>query len=779
MHPFLASACTRARKEVLIGSILLAASMAAFALFFIQNYLNSQGVLSRFIPGTGLERVVYNLIFAVFMYGSFAYQVSRLSFFWHLQRRTRDAQVSYKRFSARPKGASPRVEILVPSYNEETHVVWQTLMSAALLDYPDRGVVLLLDNAPFPNDPAQRELLLSTRAQVEAISALFAPIERRFAAASEKFCSAAPNSVMLEAAAREAAGLYHEAADFLEALAAQTSAGAFGGTDGHGRSFFIERILLEPAKAHRRQAQQLRGASQSFATLHGAFYQLAQMFRVRLTCFERKKYVNLTHAPTKAANLNAYISIMGLRLKTSGDSKGAKLVKFERSDEEGGGEVLETADAEYIIILDADSLVLSDYAKCMVAALESPQNARAAVMQTPYTAIPGCPHVLERLAGANTDIYYYVTSGMGFAKAGFWVGASATIRKRALLEIAIQQEERGYPVPIYIQDKTVIEDTGATIDLLRHGWSVQNYPARLSYSATPSDFGALVVQRRRWANGGLIIVPSLIKHIFNAPMNGAGVLEALLRLHYLIMPACISFSMLLMLIYPFDFKRVSSWIYFTLPPYLFLICRDLVHTGYRRRDIFGAYALFLLLLPVVLTGVRNSLYQMIFGIKAQFGRTPKIDHRTGIPITCIAIILGLLAWSIMISYDDLNRGNRLHAVFALLNAVALGYGVFAMIGVKAIVEDCANAVTASAVSLQVCIRAAFADRTDSKLPVHISPTPAQLMSDMKPAVLPSAARRRLARSDLGRRFTSQLPIAELSRPGHSSDRERVSRTTQQ
>ena len=68
--------------------------------------------------------------------------------------------------------------------------------------------------------------------------------------------------------------------------------------------------------------------------------------------------------------------------------------------------------------------------------------------------------------------------------------------------------------PAYIQDTTVIEDTGATIDLARQGWRVENYPARLSYSATPSDFGALAVQRRRWANGGLIILPNLLSYLF-------------------------------------------------------------------------------------------------------------------------------------------------------------------------------------------------------------------------------------------------------------------------
>jgi hypothetical protein len=412
------------------------------------------------------------------------------------------------------------------------------------------------------------------------------------------------------------------------------------------------------------------------------------MFKARVSLFERKRFVNLSHAPTKAANLNSYISIMGRRLTARLGPKGLELVD---ADATATGELIAPPDARYVIILDADSFLLHDYATNMIAAMESPGNERAAVMQTPYTSIPDTPHVLERAAGATTDIYFYVTEGMGFARAGFWVGASATSRKEALLDIATTHEERGHTFPVYIQDKTVIEDTGATIDLIRRGWRVENYPARLSYSATPSDFGALVVQRRRWANGGLIILPGLLRHLMSVRPTWRNVLEGLLRLHYLIMPACISISMLLMLVYPFDFKRVSSWIYLTLPPYLYLVCRDLKNTGYRPHEIFRAYALFVVLLPVVLTGVANSLIQIVFRVKAQFGRTPKIDHRTAIPLTCTAAIVALFAWSGVVSYGDYLRGDGMHAIFAFSNVFALGYGLVALIGLRAIGEDVVNA----------------------------------------------------------------------------------------
>ena len=98
---------------------------------------------------------------------------------------------------------------------------------------------------------------------------------------------------------------------------------------------------------------------------------------------------------------------------------------------------------------------------------------------------------------------------MTYYGATFWVGANAVIRKEALEDIVEVETVGGFEIRTYIQDRTVIEDTESSIDLGAHGWKLANYPERLSYSATPPDFGSLVVQRRRWANGGLLILPKL------------------------------------------------------------------------------------------------------------------------------------------------------------------------------------------------------------------------------------------------------------------------------
>ena len=183
--------------------------------------------------------------------------------------------------------------------------------------------------------------------------------------------------------------------------------------------------------------------------------------------------------------------------------------------------------------LDADSVIVPDYALRLVHLAEQAGNERIAVAQTPCSAFPGARGSLERIAGATTDIQYIIHQGFTASGATYWVGANALLRSSALEDIAVTVEERGFAVRVFIQDRTVIEDTDSTVDLIERGWRLYNYPERLAYSATPPDFGALVIQRRRWANGGLIILPKLLRYLARRPLTGPGLAEAFLRVHYL------------------------------------------------------------------------------------------------------------------------------------------------------------------------------------------------------------------------------------------------------
>jgi hypothetical protein len=313
--------------------------------------------------------------------------------------------------------------------------------------------------------------------------------------------------------------------------------------------------------------------------------------------------------------------------------------------------------------------------------MESAENQRVAVAQTPYTAVPGAPGLLERVAGTTTDIQYLVHQGSAFFSAAYWVGANAVLRKSALDHICSETQERGHRVHRYIQDRTVIEDTESSIDLIERSWEIHNYPERLAYSATPPDFGAVLVQRRRWANGGLIILPKLLRYLFRAP-SPRKALEGFIRVHYLFSLAGVNVALLLVFVYPFDAAVANIWLPLTAAPYFYLYARDLSFW-----DVLGVYAFNLMLIPIQLGGVIQSLRQAITGTKTAFKRTPKVTDRTSAPKRYVAAELGLLAALSVGSLFDAFSGNWSQAALGGVNASFFLFVITAFIGWRACFED--------------------------------------------------------------------------------------------
>src|SRR5438270_13588964 len=206
---------------------------------------------------------------------------------------------------------------------------------------------------------------------------------------------------------------------------------------------------------------------------------------------------------------------------------------------------------------DAHNLISPDYSLRLACVLAQPGNERVAVVQTPYSAFPHAPGALERIAGATTDIQYFIHQGFTSYGATFWVGANALVRKAALDDIAESDTERGHGIWRYIQDHTVIEDTESTVDLISRGWKLYNYPERLAFSATPPDFGSLLIQRRRWANGGLLILPKLVRYLVRGPARTLRAIEGFFRIHYLTSLAAVNFGLLVMIGIPFQTTALS------------------------------------------------------------------------------------------------------------------------------------------------------------------------------------------------------------------------------
>ena len=226
---------------------------------------------------------------------------------------------------------------------------------------------------------------------------------------------------------------------------------------------------------------------------------------------------------------------------------------------------------------------------------------------------------------------YLIHQGFTACGATFWVGANALLRKAALDDIVTTELERGHVVRKYLQDWTVIEDTESSVDLILRRWTLHNYPERLSYSATPSDFGSLIIQRRRWANGGLLILPKLLRYLCRGGRWLRRFPEGFMRVHYLTSLTGVNLGVLLIVLYPLEKPLRIGWLPLTALPYYLLYGRDLVLAGYRWIDLFRVYALNLLLIPVNLGGVFKSLQQAVTRRTIPFSRTPKVAGRTTAP----------------------------------------------------------------------------------------------------------------------------------------------------
>jgi hypothetical protein len=366
--------------------------------------------------------------------------------------------------------------------------------------------VLLIDDPQNPTTKRARALLEDARALPGIIESELGMPAGRFRAAKDAFERAVehgPGRAATTEDIRELAGHYRFAAAWLQDLAARHE------VIDHTDVFFVDHVLGALAVDLTTVGDALAtGAGQEIVLpaerLVQLYRRLVATFEADVTSFERKRYRSLSHEPNKAMNLNSYIGLMGGSYQEVDTPVGRALVRSSARSAD-----LVVVDPDYVLTLDADSMLLPEYAARIVHLLSQSAHSRVAVAQTPYSSFPGSATRLERISGASTDLQHIVHQGMTQYDATFWVGANAVLRKKALDDIVEVDYDGDFEIRRYIQDRTVIEDTESTIDLGVRGWRLVNYPERLAYSATPPDFGSLCIQRQRWANGGLLILSKL------------------------------------------------------------------------------------------------------------------------------------------------------------------------------------------------------------------------------------------------------------------------------
>jgi cellulose synthase/poly-beta-1,6-N-acetylglucosamine synthase-like glycosyltransferase len=623
---------------------------------------------------------------ALLAYGTVTYFLARLG---HLARlRTATVAGTADAIAAHDPLDRSSLVALIPSYHEDAEVVLRAVTSAALQPHPDRRVVLLIDDAPEEAGSS----IDAVRAIPAYVARLLRPMRERCERALRDFeARAAAGGLRLPSEAAHAADLCEHAAAWFETQAAHhREAGA-------AASFFGEVTFGAPAARWRREARRWRrvaagwSAPVSIDDLRRLHEYLLGVFRVEVTSFERKRFVNLSHAPNKAMNINTYLGLLGGSYREEARSAGPVLSPCAAADAD-----LIVPDADYALILDADTIVSTDYVGKLLPRFRAGGGDRYAVVQSPYSTFPGDRGVLQRIAGAQTDVQYLVHQGLTHYDATYWVGANALVRVAALRELAVKDAERGFEIVKFICDRTLIEDTESTIELVSRGWRLYNHPERLAFSMTPPDFGSLLIQRQRWANGGLLVVPKLLAYLWRLRSLRARVREGFMRLHYLISLGPVSMALLVALGVSWDKQLRTGGLLLTGLVYYAIYARDLHLLGYRWYDVFRVVALNIVLIPVNLVGMMSSVVQAITGRRSRFGRTPKVQDRTRVPARYVVAEFALLGLWCAHAVVSLLSGALVVTVFMFGHAVFAAYAIAAFMGLGNSAADLTAAMRAPA-----------------------------------------------------------------------------------
>lgn len=632
-----------------------------------------------------LETALFTTGVIFIFYGNLVYQFCLVT---HYRRQDEHRPATREALDAMYDKPAPALSIIIPSYKEERSVNWQTMLSAALAEYPHKNVVLLIDDPYQPKVLEDIVRLEETRKIPATLQALFDAPHARYRAEQVAFLERAQSGKLdHEAELTRLAEHYMGVAQWLENLAADMADGKERAALTHNDRFFIEAILEAPAKQHRAFVEKLQYRMLMGETPRDTFYRryyarLISLFSVTFASFERKKYANLSHEANKAMNLNSYMGLIGKSWKEVETTHGLMIEECAADEAD-----FTIPHADYVDTIDADSLMLSEYAIRLIHFMEQPGNERIAVAQSPCSSVPDSPIALERIAGACIDVQYRTHQGYTGWGASYWVGANAMLRRTALEDIRETRYENGHPVYIYIQDHTVIEDTESSIDLVHKGWKLYNYPERMTFSPTPPDFGSLLIQRRRWANGGALILPKLLHYAWHAPKTPALFKELFMRFYYLAGTTSCCVAALIFFFYPFGATFSTPWLPLSVVPVMALFARDLKNTGYHYSDFFRVCALNLMLVPVLIGGVLKQFQQGITGKKIPFSRTPKVPGRTAAPALYCLIELLIPFALVATAVHSANEGRMTQAVFSLLNAGLFAYALVYFMGLPSTFED--------------------------------------------------------------------------------------------
>jgi cellulose synthase/poly-beta-1,6-N-acetylglucosamine synthase-like glycosyltransferase len=136
-----------------------------------------------------LEAFWYAAVVSIFTLSALIYLITRVGAFERFGKHKRVPRFLLDKHFSEIK---PSITVLIPSYAEEVAVIRKTIISAALQEYPQIKVVLLIDDNPNPSNPKKISKLAATRDLANEINTLFLKPYQHILKTYHQFKSAVP-----------------------------------------------------------------------------------------------------------------------------------------------------------------------------------------------------------------------------------------------------------------------------------------------------------------------------------------------------------------------------------------------------------------------------------------------------------------------------------------------------------------------------------------------------------------------------------------------------------
>ncbi len=189
----------------------------------------------------------------------------------------------------------------------------------------------------------------------------------------------------------------------------------------------------------------------------------------------------------RRGEIRALAAKLGARYLTRPDNLHAKAGNINHA--------LEVVDADIVAVLDADHVPT---ARFLTATLPYFKDDRIAFVQTPQDFYNHESFEHSHLNGHDYSeeavFYQAIAPGKNRWGASFWCGTCALLRVEALRSIG------------GVATESVTEDVHTTIRLYRRGWRGVFRQEVLARGLAPHDAGGYLVQRNRWAQGGMQVL---------------------------------------------------------------------------------------------------------------------------------------------------------------------------------------------------------------------------------------------------------------------------------